>query len=340
MTHQIQLPLLDTEDREYKLSLFHEDLADDTLYLGANQVEIKEHNIVLPRTLYHLFFLYFALKSGNDKEKYSLLNYAISMDEDLPSLKEHSQERYAQTRNQLHSEIQEFLKEKQLSQLTWKDVKILVEDICNEFETIEQKGSALTQERRSNLWYHFYRFCFYGSQEGPAKFKEMTLRAIALEWGSPCGTEILYRAAQISADDIFKGNKEPHSLSFSPSFFSGLAFEGNPSGTCSYVYYKNLCDKQLYALQLPASKVNKYFFYPALFKSHALLPLVAKGEFSHPRLKIFLADESMKVSGAQGRDEQVKKLAAFVPTAKVQDPATYRNRLIKIFQNSIHLLGS
>jgi hypothetical protein len=168
----------------------------------------------------------------------------------------------------------------------------------------------------------------------------MVLRALALEWGAPYDAEILYRASQLSADDIFKSEIKVHSLSFSTSFFAGIVFEGTSSGTCSYSYYTNLNDKQLYALQLPLSKVKKYFFYPSLFKSHPLLALVAKGEFSHPRLKVFITEELEEISGVQGRQKQAIELAAFVPKAKINSKALYREKVAKVFQENIHLLGN
>jgi hypothetical protein len=335
LNHKIQMPLLDTDNKEYSLNLYQNKLPEDAKYLGANQVVINE-NQKMSRTLYHLLFIYFALKNGNNKKTYPILKCSKGMDEECLSLLEIQEKENTQTINRYHPEMLNFFKERNLTldQLTWKDVKALVDDLCKEFETI--KETALSKKSaRQNLFYHFYRFCFHG-----AKFKEVTLRALALEWESPSGTEILYRGAQISAEDVNEGENQAHSLSFSSSLFAGLVFEGTPGGTCSYVYYTNLANKQLYALRVLPSKLEKYFFYPILFKSYGLLPLIAKGEFSHPRLRVFTTEKTARINGSQGRIEQLKKLANFTPTEKINDPVSYRKKVIKMFQNNIVLLGA
>lgn len=338
-----QTPLLDTKDKEYDINLFQSKLAEDAKYLGANQVAFDENHRI-PRTLYHLFFIYFALKNGNDKKKYPILKAACLMEDERLSLNEKQEIGYTETVNQLHSDIQNFLNEKQLrlDQLTWKDVKFFVDDICKEFEPIHEKLLKDFEEEeapRQKLFYHFYRFCFNTTDHG-AKFKAITLRALALEWESPSNTEILYRAAQISAEDINRGENCAHSLSFSSSLFAGLVFEGTPGGTCSLSYYNDLADRQLYALQLSSSKLEKYFFYPTLFKSYDLLPLTARGEFSHPRLRVFTTEKTTGINGVQGKNEQAKKLATFTPSLKVNDPVSYRKKITKMFKKNIYLLGS
>ncbi|MBA2369438.1 MAG: hypothetical protein H0V82_10510 [Candidatus Protochlamydia sp.] len=338
--HQIYFPLLDTIENEYNLKFFQENLTNDALYLGANRVEIKEYNIFIPLTLYHLFFVYIALKNGNNKEKLPLLIDWIKMDDELSTLSQEDQINYSHTTDKMHLAISNFIAEKNLTiPLTWNDVKIIVHAICDELDIIDKNKLTLPNKSRKNLAYHFYRFCFY-KNGNTTQFRELFLRALALEWGAPFDAVILYRAAELSADDIIKSEKEVHSLSFSPSFLAGIVFEGTPSGTCSYSYYNDLASKQLYALQLPPSKIEKYFFYPSLFKSHPLLPLVAKGEFSHPRMKFFIINDLEKISGVQGRIEQAKQLAAFVPTPKIQTISQYREKVIKVFQNHIDLIGN
>jgi hypothetical protein len=342
VTHEIQLPLLDTSDKEYNLNLFECRLPDDAKYLGANQVVINQNNR-MPRTLYHLFFIYFALKNGNDKEKYQILEFSNFINKDRTLLREEEQQRYEQTVNRLHPEILNFFKEKDLTldQLTWGDVKVLVDDICKEFgATIyESRDRDSSSDSRQNLFYNFYRFCFSIEDHG-AKFKKLALRALALEWESSFGTEILYRGAKISADDISNGENCVHSLSFSSSLFSGLVFEGSTNGTCPYVYYNYSDGKQLYVLKLSSSKLEKYFFYPKIFKSYDLLPLTAKGEFSHPRLKVFTTEKTTKIGGAQSEVKRVKKFANFTPSLKIKDPETYRKKVTKLFQKNIYLLGA
>ncbi len=250
------------------------------------------------------------------------------------------QNEYEQTVNLLNSEILDLFKEKDLDQLTWENVQILVDHICSEFKTMHKNYKSIFKEehQKENLCYHFYRFC-YDREDNRANFKEITLRALALEWGAEEDTEILYRGAQISADDIIRDKGWVHSLSFSPSLFAGLVFEGTPSGTCSYVYYNALANKQLYALRLPRSKLEKYFFYPILFKSCSLLPLIARGEFSHPRLRVFMTEGTKNICGAQNRVDEVKRLAVFIPTTKINGPAIYREKVVKLFQKNIRLLA-
>lgn len=346
LRHHIQMPLLDSEDKEYELKLFQSDLSTDAKYMGANQVIIND-NCMIPRTLYHLLFIYFALKNGNNDKIYPILKTYIEIGTLVEDkLRERAEKDHEDTVNKLHAEILNLFKERDLvtDQLTWKNVKALVENVCQELETIHEtvgshKNPNYTKKKQvRELFYHFYCFCFNVQDHG-TKFKEITLRAVALEWGSPSNTEILYRGAQISTDDISKGETCAHSLSFSSSLFAGLVFEGTPTGTCSYVYYHNLADKQLYALQLSHSKIEKYFYYPTIFKCYGLLPLVAKGEFSHPRLKIFTTEKTTRVTGVQGQHEQAKKTANFTPSLKINELAKYRKKIVKLFQKNIYLLG-
>jgi hypothetical protein len=48
---------------------------------------------------------------------------------------------------------------------------------------------------------------------------------------------------------------------------------------------------------------------------------------------------SLGRSQTEGREEEGKKVAAFVPTAKLYDLATFREKVRKIFQTGICLLG-
>lgn len=335
-------PLLETGNNHFEPRLFQQDIKSDAFYLGANRetVTINEQTVHLPRTLYHLFFLYFALKSGNDNKKYPSLEFFVPMHQlqEISSISSIDEKDYTETIDRFHSQLASFFKERNLTNLTWKDAKALLSEICTEFGSIyKELKDNLSEKCEQHLWYHFYRFCFFGIPEGPAKLEEVLLRALSLEWCSPADTEVLYRASILSSDQIVKDNQVPHSLSFGSSLFSGLIFEGTPTGTCPLVYYRNLVN-QLYALVLSQSKVKKYFFYPPLFKSKGLLPLFARGEFSHPRLKIFSTEEQ-RISGVQGRWEEAKELAVFAPTEKIPHLKAYQEKMIRIFQKSICILG-
>ena len=318
------------------------ELSDDFVYLGANQEKISCPDgtlISIPRTLHHLLFIYFALKSKNDKSIYRMLEFPIQMNKKVSTsqiVHEKDVEHLNDSTQRFHLEAYQFLLDTHYSaSTTWGDLKVLITDLCNKFQTILNKKEEFSFEQREYLFFHFYRFCF---QDNPTKFSNTVLKALAVEWSAPAETEILYRASNLSRDDIIREDGTQHSLSFSVSLFSGIVFEGTSAGTCTFSYYNDFHESDLYALKLSVSQLSKYFFYPTVFKTYGLLPLIAKGEFSHPRLKIFANAEEQKIGGVQAYSETARDLTSFEATEKIPDQSTYRKRIVKIYKKCLSIL--
>lgn len=365
----VHYPLLENDSKEvYNLQLFTQRPLNNDIYDGGNRVEIlspEGETICLPRTLYHVLFIYFCLDSEIDREQFPLIDLPFSMNSKIDldpdnwfegELKEglslyqysHSKQSLETSKKNLDLKILSFFKDKKLNQLSWNDTEKLIDELTLKFESIyNEKNDLLTDDTKSNLWKNFYVYCFNAENNGSETFKSLVTQALALEWTAPANSEVFYRTSHLTNDNIVAEDNTPYSLSFSSSLFSGIVFEGAFGGTCAYSYYtQSLCSrpkslhhgKQLYALQIPATKVNKYFFSP-LLKDYELLPLTAKGEFSHPRLRFF-ASAKDRVKGVQGSSACALEVAKFTPTDKIPDQKSYEAKVIKLFQKNIKLLGS
>ena len=352
---RIYFPLLDTEHEEYPINLFQSQLTEDAKYLGANLVEIST-DCQMPRTLYHFFYIYFALKRGNNPTQDFILTAPVRVNEPEYLMLDWCEENYVATVEQLHADILEFLREEDLiaANLRWKEVKDIVNKICEDFKDIYLIKPYL----KHNLWSYFFKLCFNEGVEF-SRFKTTLLQAIALEWGAPASTEILYRAARLAEDHpIHQKYGNSRSLSFGSSLLSGLVFEGEICGTCPYVYYtwssynsskneqlisNSLKDStQLYALKLQPQEVQSYFLCPTIFKNRPLLPLFAGNEFSHPRLRFFLDETGNPVKGissSPANQNAILRYGQFFPTAEINDKASYCKKISEIFQKNIVLLG-
>lgn len=120
---------------------------------------------------------------------------------------------------------------------------------------------------------------------------------------------------------------------------SGIVFEGNANGTCP-LSYQLRTRSDLYGLKLSPKKIERYFFYPDIIKK-GLIPLLAKGEFSHPRLKVLEQGENDTISGAQARFEQIKILGTIQPNdqSKIQNESQYLAKMKKIFNRNLVLFS-
>lgn len=317
------------------------ELLDHSVYLGANAEKItspKGDVVLLPRTLYHLLFIYSALKNKSDELVYPMLRVPFPMDWDismseLPSL--HGS--LGESTKIFHSEALRFLGEKNYSSsTTWLDLKKLVTELCHEFKSILDSDKTVGSNHDMTLWYNFYAFCF---KKTPEEFGDTVLKALALEWSMPDGTEILYRSSQLSQDNVVREDGSSHSLSFSTSLFSGLVFEGRSNGTCTMSYYKYYGNRELYALRVTPSQLRKYFFYPSVFRENGLIPLFAVGEFSHPRLKIFASTKKKEIHGVQHHSDTAHRLTSFNPTDKIPNPQTYQEKVRKIYKKNLCVLA-
>lgn len=349
---QIRYPLLETSNEKFDLKSFTKRPQDDDNYAGGNRVDIlnsEGETISLPRTLYHILFIYFCFDSNLDHNQFPIIAnpFSLRSNETLnpnywyygdrePNIFKGAQH-YNNiklpeiSQQNLNEKILKFFKDKGVNKLTWNVTKNLIDELINQFELIYKQKDD--NHKTSSLWYHFYTFCFNNPNKGET-FKTLVTQAVAAEWTATANSEIFYRASHLIKDNTVTSKNGSHSLSFSSSLFSGIIFEGGPSGTCPYTYYNP--NNQLYALEVPFSKVSKYFFVPP-FKGYDLLPLNANGEFSHPRLKFF-GKSNTHVSGIQAGD-CTNQVAQFFPTDRIPDQKSYEAKVVKLFQKSIRLLA-
>lgn len=364
----VRYPLLEKTKGAYDLQLFTKRPLDEDIYAGGNRIEISNSDgetLALPRTLYHILFIYFCFESNIDTSQFPLLDIAFHLgskenldpatwfDGELKNAKTlhqftHNKTALEVSKQNLHAKILTFFKDRGLDKLSWKETKNLIDELTLKFEAIyNQKNDILSDISKRNLWENFYIFCFNATSNGHETFKSLVTQALALEWTASPNSEIFYRTSHLTKDNIVTNDNASYSLSFSSSLFSGIVFEGRFGGTCTYSYYTQSLlanptsenkGKQLYALEIPASKLNKYFFSPP-FKDHELLPLTAHGEFSHPRLKFFGNAEG-RVMGVMGGNKCANEVAKFSPTDKIPDRKSYEAKVMKLFQKNIRLLNS
>lgn len=347
---KIRYPLLETSEEKFDLKLFTKRPHDNDIYAGGNRVDIlssEGETISLPRTLYHILFIYFCFDSNLDHNQFPiianpfLLNSNKTLNPNYWHYGDHDPNAYKGrqyynniklpeiSQQNLNEKILKLLKDKGINKLTWNATRNLIDELNNQFELIYK----LKDKSKDSLWYNFYTLCFNSPNKGET-FKTLVTQAIAIEWAAAANSEIFYRASHLPKDNIVSSNNNVHSLSFSSSLVSGIIFEGGMQGTCPYTYYNTV--NQLYALEVPFSKVRKYFFVPP-FKGYDLLPLNANGEFSHPRLKFF-GKANGQASGVQSGD-CTNQVAQFNPTDKIPDQKSYEAKVIKLFQKSIRLLA-
>jgi hypothetical protein len=310
----VNYPLLEKAKGAYDLQVFTARPLDDSIFDGGNRVEIPNPDgepLILPRTLYHLLFIYFSVDSNIDVNQFPILETAHNLNSkesldpttwfagELQDANNQVNNRTALeiSKQNLNAKILAFIRDRGLIKPSWKDTENIVNELIPALETIyREKNDVLADRTKTYLWNSFFTFCFDPrSSNSRTAFKSLVTQALAVEWTAPANSEIFYRTSRLSEDNIKSPNNSPYSLSFGTSLFSGIIFEGARSGTCPYTYYSQSLissrgtgdyGKQLYALEVSASKANKYFFAPPL-KDLELLPLSAQGEFSHPRLKFF-----------------------------------------------------
>jgi hypothetical protein len=171
--------------------------------------------------------------------------------------------------------------------------------------------------------------CFFAN----ANFKSCLLGALALEWSAPAEAEIVYRSSMLEYDDFYQEG-EPQSLSFSRSLLSGMFFDFS---ACTLHYY-GFQGRTLFAMQLSPAALKRYFFMPAEMKNYKLISLVAKGEFSHPRLRI-LKSEADRIRGVCDEYEEAKKLTCFDFNAKIHDQAAFEKKIRRKWQKGLVILA-
>lgn len=317
--------------------------APDSLYQGCNSETINsdQTSFKIPRTLYHLFFINFALKERTQEKEdynYELIDlrkgvYLMDAEKHFTvSLfdKEYT-ERYDKTVDTFHKDIVSYFKEKKLNtaSLRWKDIHTVVKDLWTTFPGhISLKKGAFC-----SVTYTFYRFLYRSDIRERAE--SLLLKCASLEWSEAAHLNIFYRSATLERDSLTREGGASQSLSFANSPLSGALFEGGSDGTCPLVYQIEY-PRDFYALKLSPKKIQRYFFNPEILKG--LYPLTAKGEFSHQRLRFYPSAD--KISGVQGRAEDAKKLAMFDQLSKptIKSYEAYEEKIRNIYKKSLILI--
>lgn len=345
-------PLIDVEALKDKKS---KELSGDLTYQGCNSEEIRCENekFELPRTLYHLFFIYFSLNSFfNNQNKCLIISslWAITLghEEDLNNpLDERFLEDFRSLEILFHKDICAYMKSLGIANpknCTWTELNQIVDSLWKDFESFYNKKKYKflnTETRIEQLYYQFGRFIYFPPIR--KKSRQLILNALAEEWSLPRDIFLFYRCGNLKNDHFQKIENEKiekHSLSFNNGLLSGIVFEGTPSGTCPLSYQLYYADVSLYGLKLSKRKLEKYFFYPEKIKS-GLIPLLAKGEFCHPRLKVLIESENEIISGSQAQYDDIRMLGTIRPNdnSKIESADQYLRKIRNIFNNHIVLLS-
>lgn len=314
-------------------------ISSGVCYKGCNAEELESGHKI-PRTLYHLFFIYFSLKERAAKKEsfdYALIDFpkgSYRMDslQDL-TCNDSYKILYETVRAIFHKEIVSLYNDNSIGlNPTWEKVVNLINIVWDSFPDFNE----LPNDSSRNFSYTFYRFIY--RKQTRERAKNIILKCIATEWVMPREKTLFYRSGTLSREHIINSaNGNQHSLSFGSSPLSGAVFEGGSVGTCPLVYQLEHEQRDLYALSLSLRKVTRYFFNPQILKG--LYPLLAIGEFSHQRLNVFPTAHS-SIEAVQGRTKEAKELIVFdlekKPTIKSLED--YSAKVRKIFSKHIIVL--
>lgn len=315
----------------------------DALFQGCNAevVDLPDHqSFKLPRTLYHLFFIHLSLlERHNLKETYDYLlieqGILLSSPADFPLYRNFKSytEMYMQTKKVFHRDISLYFKKSGIdpAQLKWREVVQLIEQMMAAFPDYY----TYPKGRQIDFIYTFYRFMF--RQDNRKQFEKVLLKCISLEWQKASHFQIFYRSAMLHKDNLTRDNGDSQSLSFGCSPLSGALFEGGFTGTCPMVYQLNHLGRDLYALILPPKKIERYFFNPPILSG--LYALVAVGEFSHQRLRMFPSDLK-EIAGVQSQIEEAKALVLFdlKKNPKIETSEAYHSKIRKMFSKHLQVI--
>lgn len=194
--------------------------SDDLKYQGCNAEEIGEGEIFqLPRTLYHLFFVYFSLHNYFtllSQNRHQFLPDPILLGDfeknlNLSSITENEQKQIRDIEISLHRDIRTYFANQEIADpqnCTWQQVTKLVNQLFNDCENFDEAFTTFKPigERRYDaevkLAAHFCRFVFSKDKKDLAK--KIILNALAEEWTLPKETVILYRCGNLWKDHVQK----------------------------------------------------------------------------------------------------------------------------------------
>lgn len=267
---------------------FHIFVPPQLTYAGCNAESIT--NVVpfkIPRTLYHLFFLHFALQERHQTLR--LFNYRIirypeglfAMDsprKTKPQCLEQYKTLLMLTTERLHKDISSFFYKRHVNPLNcqWGQISGIIDELWNAFATL----NSYPRGGKEPLISHFYSYLYHPSVR--FQTKALLKKAIALEWSLEPSKTLLYRCGNLRVDDIVHENGRPHSLSFASSPLAGIAFD---ISACPLYFSFTDNHRDFYALALSEQKIKRYFYHPDILTD--IYPLLAAGEFSHQRLRFY-----------------------------------------------------
>lgn len=304
---------------------------------NAEKIEDQGKTFFLPRTLYNLFFIYFSMKRVEGNNYAILDSYAIDADNYADGCtNEECQKEEEDLLNSGHKELGEdilnFFNEKKidLENCTWKETSEIILEIWDELGKI---NTSSAKRGARSLRDYFFRYIY-------PKGKNLIIDSISKEWSLPFDTVIVYRCAKLKNENLKHKNDELHSFSFGTSLISGIVYEGGVNGTCPLSYGLNWGVNDLYGLHLSAKKLQRYFFYPQL--CNGIFPLVSNGEFSHPRLKVFLESDKSIIEGVNDKQEIAKKRAVLRPgdILKIKNFNDYLEKVKKIYTDKLIIFSN
>jgi hypothetical protein len=229
--------------------------------------------------------------------------------------------------------------------LTWDSVSKIVGKIWQNFENVYRQYKQLESDDESlEMQFAANFFIFIYNHEDKAKAFCIILNALAIEWITSADITILYRSGKLKYDNVKKvqnGRETCHSLSFGTSVLHGVIFEiADTDGTNPLSNHLSF-PSDLYCLQLSQNKLNRYFFFPKGLKQ-GLAPLAAKGELSHPRLKVFLQTGDERISGIVDTFAiLIMEIGAIWPRAlpNIETEKQYNDKMRKLFNRHLVVIS-
>lgn len=325
---------------------FHHSVSADALYQGCN-AEMVDGVVPfkLPRSLYHLFFIYFAIQERLQTVRprdYQIVSWQSRLVMNHPEAFDSNiidSTLYKLTRETLNRDINSFFLKRNLQGNTcqWKEIALIIDEIWDSFLTKDPFPVAKIKDEI--FIKNFYTYIHSETLHDPFtrhRAKSLLTQVIAFEWIMDPSKKLLYRSGNLKNDDIVGFNGVPHSLSFACTPLSGIVHD---LGACP-LFYKliEIGTRQLYVLAVSENKLKRYFFDPGSLAG--IYPLIAEGEFSHLRLRHYPSNSTyLRGICLSKAPENVIKYMVFDSTQKptITSISEYRDKIRKIFHKCIHV---
>jgi hypothetical protein len=319
-------------------------------YQGCDAEEIKGEGIALhlPRTVYHLFFVFFSLQNyvTGQMHRYPILERRINLlnAEDLgKNLDQQVVLDIGNTEKVLGNDIRDYFKLNAKiaveSDLQWGQMVALIYSIWNHIEFLFLKFCEQVGINGKYGKTPLGRLVKNFSNCISAEARYLVLQATAAEWVRGKDVTLLFRSGHLDYDNVKMpdhGHMCGHCMSFDIGIFQGLCGGDNIASPL----YLQITSKprDLYALALNEEMLRKHFFCVQVLRS-GLASLVATGAFSQPRLKVFLPKNGEPVLGL---DRNVALVANKIKDLWVEssdDEKTYFENVKQIFNSRVVLIS-